>query len=142
VAFLDAARVGLLEDEQDFDLLEFQCKVVSLGIPQVRAKHVHRLLTEAESDKMKASPPSSLRRVFRFVQHEAFRAIYRRGQFYLLGTWADAFKDFPFPDARGVSAEACEDVRAFCELPPCRHCGVVLPRSMALRFLGDRSGLS
>jgi hypothetical protein len=50
-------------------LLEFQCNVGSLGIPQVRAKHVHLLLTRAESDKLKASPPSSLPRVFLFVQH-------------------------------------------------------------------------
>jgi hypothetical protein len=105
VSFLDAARVGLLEDEQDCDLLEFQCNVVSLGIPQVRAKHVHLLLTEDERDKLKACPASSLRRAFGFVQHEGFRAIYRRGEFFLLRTWSDASNDFPFPDARRVSEE-------------------------------------
>jgi hypothetical protein len=122
VAFLDAARVGLLEDKQDFESLEFQSNVVGRVIGQLRVKHGQQLLTESEWGKLKVSPPSSLRIVFGFVQHEAFRAIYRRGEFYLLGICADGWKDFPFPDARGVSEEACEEVRAFCELPPCCHC--------------------
>jgi hypothetical protein len=52
-------------------------------------------LTGAELDKLKAYPPSSLGRVFGFVQHEAVRVIYRR-EFYSLGTCSDASKEFPF----------------------------------------------
>jgi hypothetical protein len=142
VAFLDAARVGLLEDEQDFYVLEFQCNVVRLGIPQVRAKHVYLLLTEAEWDKLKASPTSPLRWVFGFGQHEAFRAIYigansiywevgrtrrRISCFQMLG-------EFPRRGARTSEPFAS-----------CRHvvtavlsCHVRWP----LVFVGDRSRLS
>jgi hypothetical protein len=78
--------------------------------------------------------PARVRNAFLFEQWCTFSASYRRGDYSFLDGSTTIGVELPFPDGRDMTMEVCDAVRRSAELPPCAHCGAVIPRGMPVGF--------